>query len=162
MMDSRYNALFWTKPDALAQSLIGAYICIAENGEIKRYQITETEAYFGHEPFCYGYGGKNPKRKSAMFYSVGKVCYYYSMFMVSCYSESCPDNILIRAVKTTLKTVSGPILSANAMGITDRLNGADLAKKDRIWIEYADEHPEIITRKRKGIVSSQLWQFRMK
>ena len=161
MKSKRINELaFFAKPaDCLAKELIGMNIHLNNDAGNKiSFKITETEAYFGEETFCYGHSGKKPQRKSNMFYSVGKICYYYGMLMISCGSEETSDNVLIRG----LNGIKGPVNCANALGITYRHNSEYLFSSKIISLEYGEKGSEYIAAPRKGIPDKKPLNFKLK
>lgn len=89
---------FFSRPSTeVAQDLLGKIICRKmEDDFVMRCRITETEAYFGEESICYGFGANKEAGKTAAFYSVGKVCFYCGMLMISCFRQRSPDNVLVK------------------------------------------------------------------
>ena len=143
----------------LARDLLGKIVCHQmDDGFIMRCRITETEAYSGDEPFCYGYGGKNPQNKNEVFYSVGKVCAYADMLMISCLDEMHPNNVLIRS----LDCYKGPKNCSEALDIRTEVNGIDLTAVDVIWLEDDGAKIEYITAKRVNIPDDKQWNFTIK
>ena len=153
------NRDFFARPaDEVASDLLGKIICRKmDDGFVMRCRITETEAYFGTESFCYGYGGKNPQNKNVIFYSVGKVCYYAEMLMVSCFDKLSPDNVLIRSVDLH----SGPEKSAEALDIKEVLNEEDLTSSDIIWLEDDGAKIEYSFSERVNIRSDSKYNFKV-
>lgn len=153
------NRDFFARPaDEVAKDLLGKIICRKmDDGFIMRGRITETEAYFGEESFCYGYGGKNPRNKNVIFYSVGKVCHYADMLMISCHDESDPDNVLIRSVDLH----NGPMKAVEALDITEALNKAELTLSDAIWLEDDRAKVEYTASERVNIRSDAKRNFKV-
>ena len=137
---------FKNPPDDLSKELLGKIFCRKmDDGFVMRCRITEIEAYSGDEQFCYGYGGKKLKNKSKVFYSVGKLCVYKSMLMISCLDEIGPDNILIRG----LDCYVGPKKCAEALDVRNEMNGIDLTVSDMIWLE--DDRVKVDCKKDKRV-----------
>lgn len=152
------NCDFFARPaDEVAKALLGKIVCRKmADGFNMHARITETEAYFGEEAFCYGHGGKNPRNKDAMFYSVGKVCYYADMLLISCFNESAPDNVLIRS----LDLYSGPQQAVEALDIKLDLNEEDLTSSDTIWLEDDGAKVEYTLSERVNIPSDAKYNFK--
>ena len=149
---------FYVSASYLAQELLGKIICRQMgDGFIIRCRITETEAYSGNEPFCYGYGGKKAQNKDAIFYSTGKVCVYADMFMISCTNEDTPDNILIRGIDCYHK----PTEVTEFLDIYSDMGGLDLCSSDVIWIEDDGVQAEYIAAKRVNISDTTPQNFRL-
>lgn len=149
---------FIRSADEVAKDLLGKIICRKmDDGFIMRCRITETEAYFGEESFCYGYGGKNPRNKNVIFYSVGNVCHYADMLMISCNDESSPDNVLIRSVDLH----NGPMKAVEALDITEALNEADLTASDVIWLEDDGAKVEFTVSERVNIRSDTRYNYKV-
>lgn len=148
---------FFTRSAAdVAQELLGKLICrCMEDGFVLRYRIMETEAYSGDETFCYGYGGKKPQNKEAVFYSVGNGCVYADMVMLTCFDESSPDNVLIRR----LDGYQGPQMSATALDVTPALNGTDVTASNVLWLEDDGAKVEYTASKRVNIPDEKPWNF---
>lgn len=151
---------FFAQPaDKVAKDLLGKIICHKmDDGFIMCGRITETEAYFGEESFCYGHGGKNPRNKSGIFYSVGNVCHYADMLMISCFDESSPDNVLIRSIDL----YSGPMKVVEALDITDTLNEENLISSNVIWLEDDGAKVEYKVAERVDIPDNKQWNFTLK
>lgn len=155
MYEIRDRKFFEQNANDVAKKLLGKIICYkTSKGAIIRCRIMETEAYSNDEKCCYGYK-KNPKNRDYMFYSVGKICIYAGMIMISCYREDKPDNVLIR----NLDQIIGPINSANALFPRDKKieldklceTDLDLVSSDKIWIEDNNAPFESVEAKRVGL-----------
>lgn len=153
------NSDFFKKSaDEVAKELLGKIICRKMNdGFIMRGRITETVAYFGNEPFCYGYGDKNQKNKNHIFYSVGNVCYYNNMLMISCLDEFSPDNVLIRSIEL----YNGPENVVEALDINEELNTENFTSSDVIWIEENATKVDFVISKRINIQSNNKCNFKV-
>ena len=149
----------------LAQQLIGKYICRNINGEISKWQITETECYLGAEDTaCHAYKGRT--KRTDIMWSQGGVCYVYLCYgihnMLNFISgpEGSPQGVLIRGVKG----FDGPGKLTRALQIDRSFNGENLLTSDRIWIEEGTDIPFRATA-RIGIDYAQekdrkaLWRF---
>lgn len=151
-------AFFSKAPDCLAKALIGKIICRRmSDGFIMRCRITETEAYFGNESFCYGHN-KSEQNQDIIFYSTGRLCCYSDMLMISCHSADIPDNVLIRSVDC----YSGPLAVCEALDINKSLNNEYLTESGIIWIEEDKTAAEYNASQRINIKDDSLLNFRLK
>lgn len=137
------NDFFTSDSKAVAIELLGKFICRRfEDGTVKRFCITETEAYDGDEEVTY---------KNDIFCGTGKWCFYYGMLMISCKSENSPDNVLLRATDC----IKGPINLAQELKIKEimhEINGQDVLKCSLLWLEDWGVHAEKDnSRKRIGL-----------
>lgn len=151
---------FFAQPaDCLAKALIGKAVCRkTEDGTINRFKITETEAYFGDEPFCFGHRVENPQSSDGMFYTVGKICYCRAFLRISCFAENAPDNVLIRG----LDGDDRPVLVSERLSVTYRLNQEYLTSSEIIWLEEDGTVAETVAASRKGIPDRRFLNFRLK
>jgi DNA-3-methyladenine glycosylase len=151
----------------VAQDLIGKIIVRKfENGEIKRYRITETEAYRGEEDLaCHASKGRT-QRTEVMYHPGGKVYVYliYGMFWMLNLVTGEPDNpcaVLIRGIEG----FNGPGKVGRELALDKTFYGEELAKSDRIWIESDESHPALTISKRIGVEyagvewSEKPWRF---
>lgn len=98
--------------------------------------ITETEAYIGQEDLaCHASKGRT-KRTEIMFGPAGHAYVYLIYGMYYCLNvvtekENYPAAVLIRAVEH----VSGPGRLTRHFEIDKTLNGEDMTKSKRLWIE---------------------------
>jgi DNA-3-methyladenine glycosylase len=137
----------------VAPELIGKTIVLNEvNGRLKRFIITETEAYRGIEDkACHASKGRTD-RTEVMFQAGGKVYVYfvYGMYWMLNFvtaGENNPQAALIRGVEG----FRGPGKLTKALGIDRSFYGLDLSESDRIWVEDTGYRPDIKTGKRIGI-----------
>ena len=111
----------------VAQQLIGKWICRHIDGEIFKFQITETECYIGNgDTACHASKGKTA-RTSVMWHQ-GGVCYVYlcygmhNMLNFITGSEGEPEGVLIRGVAGA----TGPGRATKAMQIDKSFYGESL------------------------------------
>ena len=151
-----------------AQQLIGKWICRNADGEISRFQITETECYCGAEDTaCHASKGRTAR--TAVMWHHGGVCYVYlcygihNMLNFVTGSEGYPEAVLIRGVKGA----PGPGRASKAMKIDRTLNGETLLCRDKIWVEDDGKEYGFRAEKRVGIGyaseedQNRLWRFVM-
>lgn len=167
----------------VAKKLLGAYL-VTELPDGKTVgRIVETEAYLGCiDPAAHSFRGKT-LRNAIMFGPAGHAYIYFIYGMYYCINavtgkEGVGEAVLIRALEPVegiplmqkrretddlSKLCSGPGKLTLAMGISPKLNGADLTG-NIIYILSSDENPEIIETTRIGITvgAEHPWRFYIK
>lgn len=136
-------------PKLLGMTLVRKY----PGGEIKRFIITETEAYRGTGDLaCHASKGRTP-RTDVMFREGGLVYVYfvYGMYwmlnFVTGHSEDA-SAVLIRGLDET----KGPGRVGRILGLDRSLYGEDLSTSHQLWIEDHREGPvQFTTHPRVGI-----------
>ena len=145
---------FFKKPaPSLAPCLLGCYLCRRlESGEVLRFMITETEAYFGEsDTACHAHRGMTPR--NALLYGECGVAYVYlcygihSLMNVISGETGHPEGVLIRGVEG----FSGPGKLTKRMGIDRSCNGLALTKENGLWLERGDREVIYETAARVGI-----------
>ena len=152
-----------------AQQLIGKWICRRIDGDIFRFQITETECYIGSiDTACHAHKGKTARTQ--IMWHEGGVCYVYlcygmhQMLNFVTGENDEPEAVLIRGVKGA----KGPGRATKAMQIDKSLYGETLLTKDKIWVEDDGNCYEFTASKRIGIGyaaqedQDRLWRFEIK
>ena len=135
-------------PELIGKILVRQYV----DGTIKRYAITETEAYSGDgDRACHASKGKTP-RTEVMFREGGVVYVYliYGMYWMLNFvtgTEGEASAVLIRG----LEGISGPGRVGRVLQLDRSFYGENLATSERIWIEDTENHPDFITTPRIGI-----------
>ena len=136
---------------------------------IKRYVITEVEAYSGDGDLaCHASKGKT-LRTEVMFREGGLVYVYfiYGMYWMLNFVTGEKDNasaVLIRG----LENISGPGRVGKELKLDKSFYGENLSLSDRIWIEDSGLKVEIETAPRVGIDYagepwiSKPWRFILK
>jgi DNA-3-methyladenine glycosylase len=139
------------------------------NGEIKKYRITEAEAYRGaSDRACHASKGRTP-RTEIMFGTGGRVYVYfiYGMYWMLNFvtgEEGDASAVLIRGIEG----FSGPGKVGRELKLDQSFYGENLFFSERLWIEDSGESPEYETSPRIGIKYagepwvSQPWRFRVK
>jgi DNA-3-methyladenine glycosylase len=108
----------------------------SENGLIRRFVISETEAYRGSDDkACHASKGRTP-RIEIMYHEGGRLYVYfvygmYWMLNIVTGMENDPQAVLIRG----LEKCPGPGRVTKLLGIDRTFYGEDLISSDRIWIE---------------------------
>ena len=137
----------------VAPALIGKNLVRKfENGSIRKYMITEVEAYRGTEDkACHASKGKT-KRTEVMFREGGLVYVYliYGMYWMLNFvtgKENDASAVLIRGIEN----FSGPGKVGKILQLDRSFYGEDLFTSDRIWIEDSNVVKRILKTPRIGI-----------
>jgi DNA-3-methyladenine glycosylase len=150
-----------------APGLLGKVLAVKLDDDlIRRFIISETEAYRGSDDkACHASKGRTP-RTEIMFHEGGRLYVYfvygmYWMLNIVTGIENDPQAVLIRG----LKDCTGPGRVSKLLGIDRSFYGEDLVDSDRIWIEESGTTPAYKTGPRIGISyagepwKSMLWRF---
>jgi len=150
------NDVLEVAPNLLGKTLVRKFT----NGTIKRYIITETEAYRGEEDLaCHCSKGKTP-RTSIMYEEGGKIYVYliygmYWMLNFVCYKEGMPQAVLIRGIVG----FNGPGKLTKELQINKDFNNKDISITKEIWIENNNKTVEYKTKPRVGIdYAGEIWK----
>jgi DNA-3-methyladenine glycosylase len=154
------------KKDVLdvAPLLLGKYIVRKfDNREIKKYKITDTEAYRGEEDLaCHCSKGKTP-RTSIMYEEGGKIYVYliygmYWMLNFVCYKEGVPQAVLIRGITN----FDGPGKLGKELQLNKEFNGKEISNSEKIWIEDNNKTVKYTTKPRVGIdYAGEIWKNKL-
>ncbi|EKE15517.1 MAG: hypothetical protein ACD_11C00146G0004 [uncultured bacterium] len=160
----------------VAQDLLGCVIARKIGKKEIRAMITETEAYIGEDDLASHASKGRTKRSELMFGEAGRAYVYMVYGMYHCFNivtekKDFPAAVLIRAVKiddVEYKKTNGPGKLCKLLRIDRKLNGYDITKREKIWIESGDakflKSKKIKTDKRIGIdyakhCKEYLWRF---
>lgn len=146
----------------VAQGLLGCFLVRKYRGKIIKARITETEAYRGqYDLACHASKGKTERTK-IMYGQPGQAYVYmiYGMyFMLNIVTErkDFPASVLIRAVELLPLLdkeregvrLSGPGKLTKYLRIDKNLNGWDLTRGEKLWLECSK------VKKRRKIVKSK-------
>jgi len=130
------------------------------NGNIRKYYISETEAYRGSDDkACHACRGRTP-RTEIMYHEGGKLYVYfvygmYWMLNIVTGTENNPQAVLIRS----LENCTGPGRITRLLGIDKSFYGEDLVTSDRIWIEDSGITPVYKAGPRIGVdYAGEFWK----
>jgi DNA-3-methyladenine glycosylase len=150
----------------LAHMLLGKLLCRKIGDEVLKYRITETECYFGEEDTaCHAHKGKTERTK--VLYEKGGIAYVYlcygihSLLNVVTGEKDFPQAVLIRGIEG----YDGPGKVTKALKIDRSLNGENLIKSQKLWLEDDKFTPKYKQTKRIGIdyateeYRNILWRF---
>jgi len=155
--------------DILAQKLLGkTLVRVFDDGTMKRYTISITEAYVGSDDkACHASKGRTA-RTEIMFHEGGKVYVYliYGMhWMLNVVSgrENDPQAVLICG----LDSIKGSGRVGKELQMDKSFYGEDLTTSKRIWIEVAPECQNFFTSTRMGVDyagewKDKLWRFEIR
>jgi DNA-3-methyladenine glycosylase len=170
----------------VAKDLLGCFLIRNCRGKIIRAMITETEAYMGEDDLAsHASKGRTP-RTELMFGEAGKAYIYMIYGMYHCLNivtekKDFPAAVLIRglanpcefkansrewvAIKNAPK-LNGPGKLCKFLQIDRKINGWDIARGEKIWIESGTKikKSQISAKKRIGIdyakhCKEYLWRF---
>ena len=163
-------------PDLLGRSLVRGLA----GGQRLAGRIVETEAYEPGDPASHGFRGPTA-RNAVMFGPPGRLYVYFTygnhwMMNVVTGADGVGSAVLLRAVEPTegldamasnrgrsqlLEVCSGPGKLAQAMAVDRRLDGADLATGDDVWIERGAPAGRVSTSVRVGVRTGldRRWRF---
>lgn len=120
----------------LATWLLGKTLCRRNGTEVLRFELTETECYFGEEDSaCHAHRGRTPR--TATLYLPGGVAYVYlcygmhSLLNIVTGEEGHPEAVLVRGVRS----ISGPGRVTKQLGITRAQNALPLTPENGLWLE---------------------------
>jgi len=146
--------------------------------------ITETEAYrYTDDPASHAYRGLTPRNR-AMFEQVGKAYVYFTYGMYFCFNvvarnyNFAAGAVLIRGLKPEkgidimkknrgidkiANLTNGPAKLTQALRITKKQYGVDLAKKSELFLMDGIDRKKIFASKRVGIKNGlhKLWNFKI-
>lgn len=145
----------------VAPELLGKVMAVrSKNDIIRRFRITETEAYRGaDDKACHASRGRTA-RTEVMFHEGGKLYVYfvygmYWMLNIVTGNENDPQAVLIRS----LENCPGPGRVTKLLGIDRSFYGEDLVTSSRMWIEDPGKMPVYKTGPRIGInYAGELWK----
>ncbi|MFP4025495.1 MAG: DNA-3-methyladenine glycosylase [Thiohalospira sp.] len=150
----RLTNIFYTRdvlevaPDLLGKYLVRKY----DDDTIRKYLITEVEAYRGEEDLaCHASKGRTP-RTEIMYHKGGYIYVYliygiYWMLNIVTAEENNPQAILIRGIHG----LDGPGKITKNLLIDKSFYGEHLATSKRLWIETPLNHIEINYKKLQRI-----------
>ena len=154
MFESRLSPDFFIRdvldvaPDLLGKQLVRKY----DDGSIKKFIVTETEAYRGIEDLaCHASKGRTP-RSEVMFQKGGTVYVYliYGMYWLLNFvtgEEGDASAILIRGISE----ISGPGRVGRELQLDKSFYGESLQNSERIWLEDMGIKMPYTTAPRVGI-----------
>ena len=153
---------------SLAPDMLGKVICRKlADGVVRRYRITETEAYFGEEDTaCHAH--RCSTGRARVMYSAGGLayvhrCHMYNLLTIVTGPEGHPEGVLIRG----LEGYDGPGRAGRALGLDLSMYGSPMSPEGHLWLEDDGCHPEFTRHPRIGIPYASeedralLWRFRV-
>jgi DNA-3-methyladenine glycosylase len=165
---------------SVAEDLLGCVLVRAVEGERLAGRIVETEAYRGRrDPASHAFRGLT-RRNSVMFGEAGHAYVYFTMgnhFMLNMTTEKegVPGAVLVRAIEPTAgiefmrdrrgfssvyDLASGPGKLTKALAIDRELNGEDLVRSRRLYVEEGEKARRVKVSSRVGISEGAELQWR--
>ena len=162
----------------VAQELLGCFLVREYHGKVWRARITETEAYAGEDDLAsHASHGRTP-RTELMYGDPGRAYVYMIYGMYYCLNivtekKDFPAAVLIRGAEiedVDHKKTNGPGKLCKFLKIDKKLNGWDMTKGKKLWIEPRDPRDRLLEIKklpRIGIdyakhCKEYLWRFQLK
>ncbi len=158
----------------VAKNILGCFLVRKVGKKITKARITEVEAYIGEDDLaCHARAGRT-KRTEIMYGQAGQAYVYLIYGMYHCLNivtekEGYPAAILIRAVEiegVSPKETNGPGKLCRFLKIDRKLNGWDMTKGEKLWVERGTKvsKKNIVATKRVGVEYAQhcadyLWRF---
>jgi DNA-3-methyladenine glycosylase len=160
----------------VAKQLLGCVLVRKIAGQEIRAVITETEAYVGEDDLA-SHASKGRTPRTELMYGQPGFTYVYMIYgMYHCLNvvtekKDFPAAVLIRSAKiegVDYKKTNGPGKLCKVLQIDRKLNGLDITKGEKLWIEPADVEAmagqEIQAGKRIGVEyagrsKEHLWRF---
>lgn len=171
MRYAEYNRNFFLQSaEILAPLLLGKLLCrIMPDGAVKKFRITETEAYCEQDSTSHSFGGMTKSNRS--MFMIGGTAYVFNchgwQFNVICNSSGVGEGVLIRGAGG----YDGPVKLTKALDIIkENVDGTDLlSSQSPIWIEDDGYkvHYEAFTRKlgenksAKADDRNRKWRFQL-
>lgn len=124
----------------VAKELLGCYLVRRQAGALQRYLITETEAYVGPHDLA-SHSSKGRTKRTEVMYQPGGTIYVYfiygmhEMLNIVTGAKDYPAAVLIRAVESKDKVITGPGNVTKALHVDRMINGKVLGKDANLWIE---------------------------
>jgi len=166
---NRLSAGFFLRDTVtVARELLGKVLVRAfPDGEVRRYRITETEAYCGAGDLaCHASKGRT-SRTEVMFRSGGRVYVYliYGMYWMLNFVTG-PENEASAVLIRGIEGFDGPGRLGHELRLDRSFYGEELETSTRLWIEDAPPLRHIQSSPRIGIGyagepwTSMKWRFR--
>lgn len=172
------KSFYQKKTLVVAQGLLGCFLVRAIGRKVVRARIVETESYIGEDDLaCHASRGRT-KRTETMYGEAGHVYVYMVYGMYHCLNivterKGFPAAVLIRAVTIDdipHKETNGPGKLCRLLQIDRTLNGLDITKGKKLWIDCPSSKlrigktEKIVASKRIGIEYAKhcreyLWRF---
>lgn len=161
-INKRLSVDFFTRDVLMvAPELIGKNLVIRTEGDrLRKFMITETEAYRGYEDkACHASRGETPRNR-VMFERGGKIYVYfiYGMYWMLNFvagETGIPQAALIRGIEG----FNGPGKLTKALGIDRSFYGEDLTLSERIWVEDNGVEPPFNSGPRIGVdYAGEYWK----
>lgn len=170
---------FFARPTlVVAKDLIGKVLVRKLSAGMRRYRITEVEAYCGVKDLaCHTSRGRT-KRTEVMFGIAGRVYVYLIYGMYHCLNLVTAERgqgeaVLIRAVEPLFNTTDwsvGPGRLCKYLQVDKSLNGAKLNRSSGLWVEddgWVVQSANIKSSPRRGVAYAKNyvqkpWRFYLK
>lgn len=159
-MEKKLKEVFFQR-DVLtvAPELLGKYLVRKfDDGNVKRYRITDVEAYRGEEDkACHASRGRTT-RTELLYAEGGKIYVYliYGLYWLLNFvtgQQDIPQGVMIRAVEN----IDGPGRVGKELKLDASFHGISI-ENNKLWVEDSNERPSYITAPRIGIDYAGEWK----
>lgn len=152
MKEGKIEEIWHETAKKAAPALLGRWLCRrVGDGVVRRWMITEAEAYCGWEDRA-SHAARGPTARNRVMFGPPGFWYVYLCYGVHWMlnlvtgPEGYPAAVLLRGVAEVLpdgglRLVAGPGRLTRALGITKALDGKKCAAGSGLWIEGAGEAP---------------------
>jgi len=127
----------------VAKDLLGCFLIRKIRGKMTRAMITDVEAYVGEEDLA-NHASKGRTPRTEIMYGRAGHAYVYLIYGIYCVmnivteKKEYPAAVMLRGVKienVDYKKTNGPGKLTKFLQIDKELNGWDLTKGEKLWIE---------------------------
>lgn len=151
----------------LAPDMLGKLLCTRIGGQVRRYRVTETEAYRGEDDTaCHAH--RCSTGRARVMYSEGGLayvhrCHMFNLLTVVTGPEGFPQGVLIRG----LEGFDGPGRVGRELGLELSMYGSEMNPGGYLWLEDDGAVPSYGAHERIGIPYAsdedrrRLWRFRV-
>lgn len=143
----------------VSSELLGKYLFRRfPDGQVRRYRITDVEAYRGEEDqACHARKGRT-SRTEVMYGAGGKIYVYliygiYWLLNIVTGPEGHPQAVLIRGVEG----IDGPGRVGRELEL-DRSFWGESIEGEQLWVEDSAEQPDFVTAPRVGVDYAGEWK----
>lgn len=165
-MNKRLSRKFFDRPTlVVAQELLGKFLVRKIGNKKVEVMITETEAYFGHDDLA-SHAARGRTKRTEIMFGEPALAYVYMIYgMYFCLNfvtekKDFPAAVLIRGGEN----VNGPGRLCRNFKIDKKLNGEDIVKSNKLWVEdrgITIKPSQIKKSKRIGIHYAQEYQHKL-
>lgn len=143
---------YYSRPATeLAPDMLGKLLCRRFPEGVRRYRVTETEAYCGEDDTaCHAH--RCPTGRARIMFEPGGLayvhrCHMFNLLTVVTGPEGHPEGVLIRGVEG----FDGPGRTGRELGLELSMYGSPMSPEGLLWLEDDGSRPAYATAPRIGI-----------